>query len=120
MSAGNRYIHCLHCEQSKRHGGRGLCTTCYWWHWKHGELARFPETAVRSADSWRAAFDPERVDHAAVERILGGDWRLKIYDPNTKVEVCRRWVSSGRSLRQLELLTGWATHRYFRVGEMAS
>lgn len=116
MSASkSRVIRCARCDTIGQHKGRGLCTNCYWWHWKYGGLDRYPTRPVKG-EYWRAKVNPEAVDPVIVERILGGDWRMKA-NPSEKAEVCRRWVRSGRSLRQLELLTGWASHRYYQLRE---
>lgn len=52
------------------------------------------------------------VDHAVVERILAGDTV-----PATaaeRLEVIRRWPSTGRSLNELERTTGWNVRRYLQ------
>lgn len=56
------------------------------------------------------------VDESAIVRVLTGDWKLarRLTKPE-KTEVCRRWHRQGRSLAQLEALTGWKPERYFRV-----
>lgn len=50
------------------------------------------------------------LDHAVVERVLAGDTL-----PTTvaeKREITRRWEAQGRSLNELQRVTGWASHRY--------
>lgn len=53
-------------------------------------------------------------DPVLVDRILAGQWRQPCA-PTIKAEVCRRWVAGGRSLAELERLTGWKPERYYRV-----
>lgn len=53
-------------------------------------------------------------DHAVVERVLAGEYQL----PATKAEreeVAARWHAAGRSLAELERLTGWNVARYFQI-----
>ena len=55
------------------------------------------------------------IDPVVIERVLAGDGTV----PASRVErtvVCRRWVEDlGRPLVALESITGWATHRYYRI-----
>jgi hypothetical protein len=58
-------------------------------------------------------------DHAVVERVLAGEYRL----PATKAEreeVAGRWHAAGRSLAELERLTGWNVARYFRITDQTA
>lgn len=50
------------------------------------------------------------VDEAVVLRILGGD--LVPATRAERIEIVRRWTSSGRPLRALDELTGWKVERY--------
>lgn len=53
------------------------------------------------------------VDDALVLRILGGDWHLApIATPDERTAVTTSWTRSGRSLNDLERLTGWRANRY--------
>lgn len=56
--------------------------------------------------------DPTTVDEVAVQRILDGDTSVPA-NRAERVEVVARWRAAGRPLRQLELLTGWKTERYY-------
>lgn len=55
-------------------------------------------------------------DQAVVERVLGGDWRRPATDLE-RTEVARRWYATGRSLADLERLTGWKPDRYYRLSD---
>lgn len=110
--SSNRIVTCARCGRDRRHSARGLCATCYIWHLRDGSLDRF--SVLKQTGYRRPRVDPAQVDEAVVLRIIGGAWRMRC-SPSEKAEVCRRWVRSGRSLRQLETLTGWATHRYYRI-----
>lgn len=58
------------------------------------------------------------LDESAVVRVNSGDWSLsRRLTPPERAEVCRRWYGQGRSLAQLEALTGWKTDRYYRVND---
>lgn len=53
------------------------------------------------------------VDDAVVLRILGGDWHLAATaTPDERTAVTTGWTRSGRSLNDLERLTGWRADRY--------
>lgn len=55
------------------------------------------------------------VDEAAIEAVLAGEWKTKC-TPTEKTEVCRRWHAQGKSLNDLERLTGWTrVSRYFKI-----
>jgi len=54
--------------------------------------------------------DEAAVDDVVVDRILSG--RTAEANRATRTEVVRRWSDTGRSLRDLERLTGWNTNRY--------
>lgn len=54
-------------------------------------------------------------DPAVVDRILAGDWRLDC-TPVEKTAVVAAWVSTGRSLNELERRTGWNCRRYTDKG----
>ena len=104
---------CARCERERPHKARGLCYACYIAAWRRGELDCHP-LRPDAPRYFRPNITPDDIDHAAVERIISGDWRLQC-SPSDKAEVCRRWVRNGGSLRDLERLTGWATHRYYRI-----
>lgn len=53
-------------------------------------------------------------DQAVVERVLGGDWRMPSTDAE-RTEIARRWYANGRSLADLERLTGFKPDRYYRL-----
>lgn len=53
------------------------------------------------------------IDHATIERLLAGE-RLDS-SPAEKEEVVRRWLASGRTLRDLERQLGWKPERYYEV-----
>ena len=55
-------------------------------------------------------------DPVAVERVLAGDLTVQT-SITERAEVCRRWIKAGRSLKALEAMTGWKTHRYYRINE---
>jgi ParB/RepB/Spo0J family partition protein len=55
--------------------------------------------------------DEYDVDEVAVERVLGGDGKARL-NPAERAEVVRRWQDQGRSLNELERLTGWNVWRY--------
>lgn len=63
-------------------------------------------TASEARPTGRAGIDLVRVSE-----VLDGGWRLAT-TPKEKVEVVRRWSQQGRSLVELERLTGWNTNRY--------
>lgn len=63
--------------------------------------------------------DDTHVDEAVVLRILDGDNRVHA-NAAERVEVCRRWVAAGRSLKALERLTGWRPDRYYKIEEGAA
>jgi hypothetical protein len=50
------------------------------------------------------------LDQVVVERILAGD--VVPSNRAERVEITRRWQQSGRSLNELERLTGWRCDRY--------
>lgn len=54
-----------------------------------------------------------KVDHVAVDRALEGDLTA-LSTTAEKAEVALRWRSAGRSLSELERLTGWNVHRLLR------
>jgi ParB family chromosome partitioning protein len=55
------------------------------------------------------------IDESAVEAVLAGEWKTKC-TPTEKTEVCRRWHAQGKSLNDLERLTGWTrVSRYFKI-----
>lgn len=59
------------------------------------------------------------VDEAAIEAVLAGDWKTKC-TPTEKTEVCRRWHAQGKSLNDLERLTGWTrVSRYFKIEDLS-
>lgn len=58
------------------------------------------------------------VDPVVVERIFAGDHTVQA-NRAEKAEVCRRWDVSGRSLGDLERMTGWNVARYYRKGDAA-
>lgn len=60
---------------------------------------------------------PDELDHAVVQRILSGE-RIPS-TPAEKAEAVRVWVASGRSIRDLEHITGWRATRYYRMGKAA-
>lgn len=53
----------------------------------------------------------DHVDPIVVERVLAGE-RMPWTTPAEKAEVVRRWTAAGRSLSELERLTGWKSSRY--------
>lgn len=60
--------------------------------------------------------DYRTCDPAVIERILSGEWKLPATKPERE-EVCRSWVAQGRSLRELEAITGWKVERYYRLND---
>lgn len=63
----------------------------------------------------RAASD---VDEVVIDRFLAGEYRV----PTTRaerIEIARRWHGAGRSLADLERVTGWNVARYFRITDQA-
>ncbi|WP_235738969.1 hypothetical protein [Nocardioides alcanivorans] len=62
-----------------------------------------------TATPWFAGYDP-----VAVERVLAGDWRLKVTRED-RVEVLRRWKAAGVSLSEVERRTGWNVWRLQRA-----
>lgn len=56
------------------------------------------------------------VDEVAVLRALGGDFAVA-KSPETRAEVCRRWVKRGGSLTELRERAGWKAERYYRMGD---
>lgn len=55
------------------------------------------------------------IDPIVVERVLAGD--MPEYTTKAeKLEITRRWLADGRSLRSLEIATGWRSGRYGKVG----
>jgi hypothetical protein len=44
-------IACADCGRERNHEGRGLCSVCYYRHRHQGDLAQFPRTLLRSADT---------------------------------------------------------------------
>jgi hypothetical protein len=105
------------CGREKTHHARGICNACYMRHKRAGTLGtlRRPSRNTGLSD-WRLkkAPDPDKVDHAVVERVINGDWKLRAR-PSERTEICRRWVASERPLAELARLTGWAPHRYFTI-----
>lgn len=62
----------------------------------------------------------DEYDEAVVLRCLGGDGAVAACATVAeRIEVCRRWVESGRSINSLEGLTGWRGSRYYRQGAAA-
>lgn len=57
--------------------------------------------------------DSDEFDEVVVDRILAGDWRLRATTVE-KVEVLRRWATTGGTDNALELLTGWKISRDVR------
>lgn len=53
---------------------------------------------------------PDVADENVVLRILSGEWRLPA-TPAERLEVARRWTSSGGSASELERRTGWNVAR---------
>jgi hypothetical protein len=54
----------------------------------------------------------EPIDEVKVQRILAGDNSVHATKAE-RVEVVAAWRAAGRPLRQLEILTGWKTERYY-------
>lgn len=70
-------------------------------------------TATPYAETPAADYDP-----VVVERILAGSWDM----PSThaeRVDVARTWAASGRTLSDLQRLTGWKVERYYRFRDQA-
>lgn len=87
---------------------------------KVGAVACGPcwEQAIRE-DMGKTVAIPHTLDPAddsAIERILGGDWKLRCSSTD-KTEVCRRWHAQGHPLAELARLTGWRVERYFVIGK---
>lgn len=53
------------------------------------------------------------IDPVVVERILGGEWRLRCNRPE-RDEVIRRWLEQGHSQNYLARMTGWNVPRDLR------
>lgn len=77
------------------------------------DAARGEEATPMPAPDLRAV-----ADENLVERILGGDWKTSC-SPSDKTEVARRWHAAGKSMAELEKLTGWRPSRYFKTTEDA-
>lgn len=72
-----------------------------------------PTGRSRATSTSRSRSD---VDPALVQRILDGDWPLATKATNAeRREICRLWADAGRSIPDLETLTGWAAHRYWKA-----
>lgn len=79
--------------------GSGACGACW-------------EAVIRADASGGGMPDPA-YDEVVVQRFLDGHTNLHATPPD-RVEVVRRWVASGRSLRDLGIRTGWKVERYIR------
>lgn len=62
---------------------------------------------------------PKPIDEIAVQRVMDGDWKLKL-NKSEKIELVRRWEAAGRSLNELERLTGLKSDRYTADARAAS
>jgi hypothetical protein len=51
------------------------------------------------------------VDDVAIDRVIAGDRSVRLTKPE-RVELVRRWTASGRSLNEMERITGINSHRY--------
>lgn len=60
--------------------------------------------------------DDTYIDHAAVERVLAGDYRIPT-TPAERAVIVQRWVALGRTVNELERATGWRPSRYWSVTE---
>ena len=60
----------------------------------------------------------DEVDEAVVERFLSGEYDLRTNIAERR-EIARRWAAAGRSLAELERLTGWKPERYHKIGDAA-
>ena len=60
----------------------------------------------------------DEVDEAVVERFLSGEVGLRTNIAERR-EIARRWAAAGRSLAELERLTGWKPERYHKIGDAA-
>lgn len=60
--------------------------------------------------------DDTYIDHAAIERVLAGDYRIPT-TPAERAVIVQRWVALGRTVNELERATGWRPSRYWSVAE---
>lgn len=81
------------------------------------DIDRDPEPRGVLRPTSRNSKPREFVDPVVVERVLAGD--VVPASRAEKAEIVRRWAESGRSLGELERLTGWAAKRYYKKGEAA-
>lgn len=58
------------------------------------------------------------IDRVVVDRLLAGDWALaRQANRDERLQVINTWQQQGRSLNELERLTGWNVHRYTQPTE---
>jgi ParB family chromosome partitioning protein len=69
------------------------------------------EAVIRADATGSPMPEPLAVDEVVVQRILSGS-RQTAANGAERVEVVRRWRAAGRSLKSLELQTGWKVDRY--------
>lgn len=67
----------------------------------------------------RVRNDRTVVDEVAVQRLLSGDFTVRLTTREREVAVAR-WMATGRSLRALSQATGWKTDRYYTPGQQAA
>jgi hypothetical protein len=53
------------------------------------------------------------IDEVAIQRLMGGDLTVRLSNAE-RVELVRRWTASGRSLAEMQRVTGINTHRHSR------
>lgn len=70
-----------------------------------------PPLALEDLDTSDALGDD--VDEVAIQRRMNGDRTVRLSKAE-RSELARRWKASGRSLNEMERLTGINTHRYSR------
>lgn len=85
--------------------------------WDEGTLD--DPTAVPYGHAARQARSRADVDDVVVDRFLAGEHDL----PTTRAEriaIAARWVATGRSLAELERVTGWRAGRYHRISDQTA
>jgi hypothetical protein len=73
---------------------------------------------VIRADALGQPMPEPQYDDVLVERVLEGLTGVHIMLPE-RIEVVRRWQSSGQSLAELERRTGWKVERYVSRDQQA-